>query len=186
MYCLFCDVPCIVCVYMCTEQLPPGGCPIAVKYVISYHIKYLPSTGKSFASFIHRFHKSVRSDRPRPTALLQVAILSLNLGYYFSTLLIDLQAGRSRFQFLMVSLNFFIDIILPAALWSWVWLSSNRNEYQECFLGVKAAGAYGWQPYHLLVPIVLKSGSLNLLEPSGPVQACNGIALSFLLVDHLE
>jgi len=27
------------------------------------------------------------------------------------------------------------------------------------------------------VPTVLKSGSLNLLEPSGPVQACNGIAL---------
>ena len=27
------------------------------------------------------------------------------------------------------------------------------------------------------MPIVLKSGSLNLLEPSGPVQACNGIAL---------
>jgi hypothetical protein len=27
------------------------------------------------------------------------------------------------------------------------------------------------------VPIVLKSGSLNLLEPLGPVQACNGIAL---------
>ena len=27
-----------------------------------------------------------------------------------------------------------------------------------------------------LVPIVLKSGILNLLEPSGPVQACNGIA----------
>jgi hypothetical protein len=29
------------------------------------------------------------------------------------------------------------------------------------------------------VPIVLKSGSLNLLEPSGPVKACNGIALPF-------
>ena len=53
---------------------------------------------------------------------------------------------------------------------------TNRNEYQEYFLGVKAAGALGWQPYHLHVPIVLKSGSLNLLEPSGPVQACNGIA----------
>jgi hypothetical protein len=26
----------------------------------------------------------------------------------------------------------------------------------------------------------MKSGSLNLLEPSGPVQACNGIALSLL------
>ena len=33
------------------------------------------------------------------------------------------------------------------------------------------------KPYHLHVPIVMKSGSLNLLEPSGPVQACNGIAL---------
>ena len=30
------------------------------------------------------------------------------------------------------------------------------------------------------MPIVLKSGSLNLLEPSGPVQACNGIALPLL------
>ena len=30
------------------------------------------------------------------------------------------------------------------------------------------------------MPIVLKSGSLNLLEPSGPVQACNGIGLPLL------
>ena len=29
------------------------------------------------------------------------------------------------------------------------------------------------------MPTVLKSGSLILLEPSGPVQACNGIALPF-------
>jgi hypothetical protein len=36
MYCLFCDVPCIICVYMFTEQLSLGGHPIAVKY-ISYH-----------------------------------------------------------------------------------------------------------------------------------------------------
>ena len=43
--------------------------------------------------------------------------------------------------------------------------------------GVKAAGAYGWQPYHLRVPIVLKFGSPSLLEPSGLVQVCNGIAL---------
>jgi len=44
--------------------------------------------------------------------------------------------------------------------------------------GVKAAGAQDW-PYHLHVPIILKSRSLNLLEPSGSVQACNGTALSF-------
>ena len=51
---------------------------------------------------------------------------------------------------------------------------STRN----IFWGVKAAGVYGWQPYHLHVPIVLKSGSLKILEPSGPVQACNGIVLT--------
>ena len=48
--------------------------------------------------------------------------------------------------------------------------------------GVKAAGAYGCQPYHPHVPIVLKSGSLSLLESSGPVQACNGIALPFFFL----
>jgi hypothetical protein len=30
------------------------------------------------------------------------------------------------------------------------------------------------------MPIFLKSGYLNLLEPYGPVQACNGIALPYL------
>ena len=42
MYCLFCVILCIVLLYMCTVLLPPGGYPIAVKYVtyhiISYHI----------------------------------------------------------------------------------------------------------------------------------------------------
>ena len=32
------------------------------------------------------------------------------------------------------------------------------------------------------MPNVIKSGSLNLLEPSGPVQACAGITLSLLLL----
>ena len=33
--------------------------------------------------------------------------------------------------------------------------------------------------------VVLKSGSLNLLEPSGPVQACNGIALPLPFVRNI-
>jgi hypothetical protein len=44
-------------------------------------------------------------------------------------------------------------------------------------LEVKATSAYGWQPYHLHVRTVLKSETLNFLEPSGPVKDCNGIAL---------
>ena len=35
------------------------------------------------------------------------------------------------------------------------------------------------------MPTVLKSGSLNLLEPSGPVHACNGIALSFIALSFI-
>jgi len=31
------------------------------------------------------------------------------------------------------------------------------------------------------MPIVLKSGILNLLEPSGPIQACNGVALPIII-----
>jgi len=34
-----------------------------------------------------------------------------------------LQTGRSRVRFRIVSLEFFIDIILLAALWPWGWLS---------------------------------------------------------------
>ena len=33
------------------------------------------------------------------------------------------KSERSRVQFPVVSMEFFIDIILPAALWPWGWLS---------------------------------------------------------------
>ena len=56
---------------------------------------------------------------------------------------------------------------------------SNRNVYQEYFLAGTGGRAYSWQPYHLHVAVVLKSGSLKLLESSGPVQACTVIALPF-------
>jgi len=41
----------------------------------------------------------------------------------------------------MVSLEFFIDIILPIALWPWVDSASKRNEKEEYFLGIKTASA---------------------------------------------
>jgi hypothetical protein len=74
-----------------------------------------------------------------------------------------LQARRSRFRFPMVSLEFFIDIILPG-----VDSAFNRNEYQKYFLGGKGGRCVGLKPYHLHVPIILKSGVRNLLEPPLP------------------
>ena len=59
----------------------------------------------------------------------------------------------------------------------------SENEYQEHFLGVKTAGAWDWQPHHLHVPNVVKSVSLNLLEPSGPHRACYGTA--FIKTDEV-
>jgi hypothetical protein len=38
-------------------------------------------------------------------------------------------------------MEFFIDIILPAALWPGIDSPANRYEKQEYFLGVKVAGA---------------------------------------------
>jgi len=43
--------------------------------------------------------------------------------------------------------------------------------------GAKTAGVYSWQPYQLHVSIVLIIDSLKLLELSGPVQPCTGIAV---------
>jgi hypothetical protein len=54
-----------------------------------------------------------------------------------------LKARRLQFQFPMVSVVFFIDIILLAALWPGVNSASNRNEYQAYLLVVMATGAKG-------------------------------------------
>ena len=71
-------------------------------------------------------------------------------------------------------IGFFIDIKPFQSHYSpGVDSASNRNEYQEYFLGVKAAGAD-----------VTKSGSLNFLEPSGQIQACNGTDLPFRMYTH--
>ena len=41
----------------------------------------------------------------------------------------------------MLSIEFFIDITLLAALWRWIVSTSDINEHQEYFGKVKAAGA---------------------------------------------
>jgi hypothetical protein len=53
----------------------------------------------------------------------------------------------------------------------WVDSDSNRNEYQEHFLGCKGGRCIELTTLPPSLPIVL-----NLLEHYGPVQACNWIA----------
>jgi hypothetical protein len=54
-----------------------------------------------------------------------------------------LHAGRSRVRFLMVSLEFFIDIILPAVVWPWGWLSFWQKWVVGTFPGGKGGRRVG-------------------------------------------
>jgi len=72
----------------------------------------------------------------------------------------SIQASVTRF---FIDIKSFRSHYGPGVDWAF-----NRNKYQEYFLGVKAAGAQGWQPPSCAV--VTKSENLNLLEPSGPLQ----------------
>jgi hypothetical protein len=57
--------------------------------------------------------------------------------------------------------------------------ASDRNEYQEYFLGGKGSRCVKVTTLPPSCAVVTKSGNLNFLEPSGPVQACNGTDLPF-------
>jgi hypothetical protein len=55
---------------------------------------------------------------------------------------------RSRDEFLVVSLDFSVTYSFRPFHGAGVDPASSENEYQEHFLGVKAAGAWGWQPFY--------------------------------------
>ena len=88
-----------------------------------------------------------------------------------------LQTGRSRVRFPMVSLEFFSDIKLPVVLWSWGRLRLQQKRVPGVFLGDKGSRCVGLTNLSPSCAVVMKSGNLNFLEPSGPVLACNGTAL---------
>jgi hypothetical protein len=89
-------------------------------------------------------------------------------------------AGRSRVRLPMVSLEFFIDVILPTALCPYDRLTEiiRRN-----ISWGKGGRWVRLKPYHLHVPIVLKSGSLNLLD--GFNFTCQTAVSNFILLSFL-
>ena len=83
-----------------------------------------------------------------------------------------LQAGRSRVRFPLVSLEFFNEIILLAALWLGVDSSSNRNEYQEYLLGGKGGRCVGLTT---LPPSCAECLEIWEPQPPGTLRACPGL-----------
>ena len=89
-----------------------------------------------------------------------------------------LQIGRSLVRSHLVSLEFFIDIkSFRSHYGPGIDSASNRNEYQEYFVWGKGSRCLRLTTLPPSCAVVTKSGSLNFLEPSGPLRACNGTAL---------
>ena len=77
----------------------------------------------------------------------------------------------------MVLMEFLIYINLPAALWPWGGLSLQQKWVPGIFPGGKGGQHVGLTILPPSYADFLEIWETSLLEPSGPVQACNGTAL---------
>ena len=78
-----------------------------------------------------------------------------------------------------VSGDFHWHKILPIALWPWGRLGLEQKWVPGAFRGGKGGRCVRLITLSPSCAVVMKSGILNFLEPSGPLQACSGTALPF-------
>jgi len=76
-------------------------------------------------------------------------------------------------QFLLVSFEFFIHVILLDALWPGVDSASNRNGYQKYFLGGKGGWCVGLTT---LPPLCAECHEIWQPQPAGTLRACPGLS----------
>jgi len=84
-----------------------------------------------------------------------------------------LQIGTSLVRFQIMSLEFFIDF--RSHYGPGVDSAFNRNEYQECFLGVKSGRCVRLTTLPPSWAIVTKSGNLKFMEHPGHVGPVTGL-----------